>query len=106
MSIRPSAAVSAPTTTLPALLTDAANNSSDFAPLMAVPSGLDSAEKAIGLASGSVKSTKSGNNGVWKLTGIPAGTYTVTVSATGYPTRPMSMTAVNGQTVLGLMTLA
>src|SRR5262249_9568151 len=38
------------------------------------------ASVSVTLQNGSVKTTKTGNNGVWQLSSIPAGTYTVTVS--------------------------
>jgi fibronectin type 3 domain-containing protein len=69
-------------------------------------STLRNANVSVTLSNGTVKSTKAGNNGVWQLSSMPAGTYTVTVSLGGYPTRTTTLTAVNGQTVVGITTLS
>ena len=58
------------------------------------------------LANGTLKSAKTNSSGVWKLSSLPAGSYTLTLSLTGYQPASLDMTAFAGQTVLALATLA
>jgi len=47
-----------------------------------------------------VRSAKTSSSGGWRLTSFAPGSYTVTVSANGYPTKTLTMTASAGTTVL------
>jgi hypothetical protein len=58
------------------------------------------------LANGTVKSMKTSVNGAWSLSSLPAGNYTVTVSASGYKSQSMSLSLTAGATVLGLTALS
>jgi len=53
----------------------------------------------------SVKSAKTNGSGVWKIGGVPAGTYTITVSRAGRTTQTFGMTATGGATVLSVAIL-
>jgi fibronectin type 3 domain-containing protein len=67
---------------------------------------LRNANVSLTLSNGTVKTARTSKSGVWSLTSLPAGTYTVTISMSGYPTRTASMTAVAGQTVIGIVSLS
>jgi chitodextrinase len=49
---------------------------------------------------GAVKNTKTSSSGVFKLSSLPAGDYTLTISLAGYQTAGAGATAVAGQSVL------
>ena len=57
------------------------------------------------LANGTVKSAKTNNTGVWKLSSLPVGTYTLTATLNGYPTASFTMSVVEDQTLLAITTL-
>jgi hypothetical protein len=67
---------------------------------------LRNASVTVTSAGGSPKSAKTGNNGVWEVRSLSAGTYTVTISLSGYPTQSATMTLTGGQTVIGITTLS
>jgi predicted phage tail protein len=58
------------------------------------------------LPTGAVKSSKTNKSGVFNLSSLPAGSYTITASLSGYPTYSGSVSVVGGRTVLVLVTLA
>jgi hypothetical protein len=55
---------------------------------------------------GSVKGARTNGNGVWDVGGVPAGTYPVTLSLSGYATKAVTMTATRGATVLSVAALS
>jgi chitodextrinase len=55
---------------------------------------------------GSLKRTKTSSSGVFKLSSLPAGDYTLTISLAGYQTASATATASSGQTVLLVNVLA
>ena len=57
------------------------------------------------IVNGTTKTSKTNNTGVWKLSSLPPGTYTVSVSLSGYATQSFPMTVVAKQTLLEDVTL-
>jgi cellulose 1,4-beta-cellobiosidase len=57
------------------------------------------------LANGTVKSAKTNMSGIWKLSSLPLGPYTLTAELTGYQSQTFNMTAASGQTLLAITTL-
>jgi hypothetical protein len=55
---------------------------------------------------GTTKTAKTNNNGIWKLTSVPAGACALTVTLTGYQPGTAAVTAVAGQTVLSVSVLS
>ena len=55
---------------------------------------------------GVVKSAKTNSSGVWKLSSLPAGSYTVSVALTGYQAATTVTTILSGQTSLYVTTLS
>ena len=55
---------------------------------------------------GVVKSTKTSSSGVWKLSSLPAGTYTVSGALVGYQVATAVTTVLSGQTFLSVTTLS
>jgi fibronectin type 3 domain-containing protein len=67
---------------------------------------LANAVASLTLSTGAVKTAKTNNRGVWKISSLPAGTYQVTVSLNGYRTQSFTLTAVAGQTLIAATELA
>ena len=61
---------------------------------------LTNAVITVTLLNGTLKTVKPGAGGVWKLSNLPVGFYPITVSAAGYQSQSLTMTAVQGQTRL------
>jgi hypothetical protein len=57
------------------------------------------------LANGTLKSAKTNSSGVWKLSSVPAGTYVVSASLSGFRSTSFNMTCSGGRTVLAVTTL-
>ena len=58
------------------------------------------------LANGTVKSAKTNMSGIWKLSSLPLGPYTLTAEMSGYRSQTFDMTAASGQTLLAITTLS
>ena len=65
---------------------------------------LASAVVRVTLSNGAIKSTTT-NAGVWKLTSLPLGPCTLTISLLGYQTASLDATVAGGQTLLAVTTL-
>src|SRR5262249_45712294 len=67
---------------------------------------LSAAVVSLRLSTGSTKTAKTSSTGVWKLSSLPVGAYTLTVTFSGYGAYGFGMTAVRGQTLLALPVLS
>ena len=54
---------------------------------------------------GATKTAKTNASGIWKISNLPPGTYTPTITLTGYQAQSLSVDAVAGKTVLTATTL-
>jgi Carboxypeptidase regulatory-like domain len=57
-------------------------------------------------SNGSTKSTKTSTSGVWKLSSLSTGAYTVTVTSSGYSPASLTVSIVGRETTLAVVTLA
>jgi hypothetical protein len=67
---------------------------------------LASAVVSLRLANGTLKTAKTSNSGVWKLSSLPPGQYSVVVNLPGFQTQTLSLSAASGQTRIALSVLS
>ena len=65
---------------------------------------LANAAVKVTLLNGSTKSTKTNSSGLWKVSMVAPGSYSVTATPTGFGAKTFTMTAVAGKTVLAVTT--
>jgi hypothetical protein len=65
---------------------------------------LANAAVKVTLLNGSTKSTKTNSSGLWKVSTVVPGSYSVTATPTGFGAKTFTMTAVAGKTVLAVTT--
>jgi hypothetical protein len=66
---------------------------------------LSGAAVSLRLSNGTVKSTTSSTSGVWKLSSLPPGQYTLTASLSGMTPQTFTLSATAGRTWLAVVAL-
>ena len=67
---------------------------------------LQNAVASLTLSTGALKTAKTSNKGVWKISNLPVGTYQVTITLGGYQAQTVTMTAASREVIIAATELA